>query len=146
MSRIVDKVLGVMGLEVDEGTEDQVEETGGEREFPRSGRKGQLVGLPTQRQTTMILVKAKSFDEVESIAQHIKERRSVIINLEDADKDVAQRMVDFLSGSVFALDGTVQKVSAATFLFATGGVDVVGQICEEDKDKVLAKFVSWAKK
>lgn len=145
MSRIVDKFLGAMGLDVEEVPEEPVEEAVGEREFSKS-KKGQLIGLPTQRQTTMILVKARSFDEVESIAQHFKERRQVIVNLEDVDKEAAQRMVDFLSGAIFALDGTVQKVSAATFLFATSNVDVVGQICTEETDRVLAKFVSWAKK
>jgi len=148
MGRIVDKFLGVIGLEVEdelEGQVEQVSEVGGEKEYNRPSRKGQLIGLPSQRQTTVILVKARAFDEVESIAQNIKERRSVIVNVEDVEKEVAQRMIDFLSGSVFALDGNVQKVSSGTFLFATCNVDVVGQIWEE-QDRSLAKFVSWVKK
>lgn len=149
MSRIVDKFLGVIGLEVEDElgeSGEHLEEVTGEREMPRHSKKGQLIGLPSQRQSTMILVKARSFDEVESIAQNIKDRRSVIVNVEDVEKEVAQRMIDFLSGAVFALDGSVQKVSAGTFLFATCNVDVVGQIWEEERDRALAKFVSWAKK
>lgn len=148
MSKILDKFLGVIGVEVEE--EDEI--TGMEdeqwlgRETSRKQRKNNVLNLPTQRPVTVMLVKAKSYDEVESIAQHIKERRSVVVNLEDLEKDAGQRMVDFLSGTVFALDGTVQKVAAGTFIFATNNVDVVGQINEVDKENAFFKCLSRVKK
>ncbi|NMA15059.1 MAG: cell division protein SepF [Clostridia bacterium] len=147
MSKLVDKLLGVIGVEVEE--EEVMEERDvlpAERDGFIRNKKSNLVGLPTQRPTTVMLVKAKSFDEAESIARQIKERRSLIVNLEEADKEEAQRMVDFLSGTVFALDGTVQKVAFGTFLFATSNVDVVGRILEDEKETPISKLMPWTKK
>jgi len=147
VSKIIDKVMGVIGFEVEDGeTEDRLESQMEDSDRIRRQKKANLLSLPTQRPVTMMLIKAKSFDEVESVAQNIKERRPVIVNFDEADKDTAQRMVDFLSGSVFALDGSVQKVAAGTFLFATCNVDVVGQINEEDREKAFFKGFSWTKK
>lgn len=147
MAKFFDKVMGAIGFEVDE--EEIVENN--EAQWPDSDRfkrqkKANLLSLPTQRPVTMMLKKAESYDEVESIAQNIKERRSVIVNFEQVDKEIAQRMIDFLSGAVFALDGTVQKVSVGTFLFATNNVDVIGQISDEEREKVYFKGFPWNKK
>ncbi len=101
----------------------------------RAKKKGGLMAIPTQPKTTeMILLKASSYDDLQSIARHIKERRVVIVNFEDMPKDVAQRMVDFLSGAVFALDGAPKKVSGGTFLFSSSQVDLSGQIMANDSD------------
>ena len=79
----------------------------------------------------MVLVKAKSYNDMQSIAQHIKDRKVVIVNFEDMDKETAQRMVDFLSGAVFALNGSPKKVSGSTFLFSSNQVALTGQIMED---------------
>lgn len=147
MSKIFDKVLGAIGFEVEE---EELVETGesqwSETDRIKRQKKTNLLSLPTQRPVTMMLLKAQSYDEVESIAQNIKERRSVIVNFEEVEKETAQRMIDFLSGAVFALDGVVQKVSVGTFLFAACNVDVVGQINEEEREKAFFKGFSWNKK
>lgn len=98
-------------------------------------RRGQTVNVPTSggsKTMEMTLIKAKSYDDMQSIAQNIKERKVVIVNFEDLEKETAQRMVDFLSGAVFALDGVPKKVSRGTFLFSTSQVDLEGQIMEND--------------
>lgn len=82
----------------------------------------------------MVLVKAKRFAEVERIAENLKQRRSVIVNFSEMDSAQAQRTIDFLSGTTFALSGSIQRVSKSTFIFAVGQVDLVGRI-EEMKDK-----------
>lgn len=148
MSKLMDKVMNVIGFEVEEeefieNNDSQWQET----ENTKRQKKSNLLSLPTQKPVTVMLVKADVYDEVESIAQNIKERRSVIVNFEQVDKEVAQRMIDFLSGAVFALEGTVEKVSAGTFLFATSNMDVMGRIneMEEGKEKSIFKGFSWSK-
>lgn len=98
---------------------------------PRKNKKSNLMSIPTQNKTLdMVLIKAESYDDMQTIAQHIKEERVVIVNFEDMSKDVAQRMVDFLSGAVFALDGVPKKVSGGTFLFSSRNVDLTGKIMD----------------
>jgi len=69
---------------------------------------------------------------MQEIARHIKEKKIAVVNFEEMDKEVAQRMVDFLSGATFALDGVPRKVSGGTFIFSSANVDVSGQIMEKD--------------
>ena len=80
----------------------------------------------------MVLVKATSYDDMQEIANHIKDRKVAVVNFEEMDKEVAQRMVDFLSGATFALDGVPRKVSGGTFIFSSSNVDMSGQIMERD--------------
>jgi cell division inhibitor SepF len=91
----------------------------------RGGAKGQDF-------MEMVLIKATSYDDMQDIANHIKSRKVAVVNFEDMDKDVAQRMVDFLSGATFALDGVPRKVSGGTFIFSSANVDLSGQIMEKD--------------
>lgn len=104
-----------------EEQEDSYFDTGYEEERPRTA--------PAR----LILVKAKKFSEVKRIAENLKQNRSVIINFEDMEKAEAQRTIDFLSGTTFAQDGHIQKISHCTFIFAVGSVDLIGRI-EEIKD------------
>ncbi len=80
----------------------------------------------------MVLIKAASYEDMQEIANHIKARKVVVANFEDMDREVAQKMVDFLSGATFALDGVPRKVSGGTFIFSSSNVDLSGQIMEKD--------------
>ncbi|MCL1816254.1 MAG: cell division protein SepF [Clostridiales bacterium] len=91
----------------------------------RGGAKGQDF-------MEMVLIKATSYDDMQDIANHIKSRKVAVVNFEDMDKEVAQRMVDFLSGATFALDGVPRKVSGGTFIFSSANVDLSGQIMDRD--------------
>ena len=71
------------------------------------------------------------FDTVSEIADHLRERRAVVLNLESANKDVARRLVDFLSGVAYALDGKIKKVALATYIITPYNVDIVGDLVEE---------------
>jgi len=147
MGKLFDRLLGVIGVETEEeGILDETDSQWLESERPRKQKKNNLLGLPSQRPVTMMLLKAESYDDVEQIARHLKERRSVIVCLEEVEKDVAQRIVDFLSGAVFALDGSVQKVSHNTFLCAASNIDVVGQISDEERNRAFFNHLSWIKK
>ena len=73
----------------------------------------------------------------------IKEKKSIIVNLEYVNKDVARRIVDFISGSVHALDGHIQKVSNAIFLVAPVNYDISSNLAREEIKSKLS--VSWLK-
>ncbi len=101
----------------------------------RRSRRSQVVSMPNtaaRKSMEMVLIKAKAYDDMQGIAANIKARKVVIVNFEDMDKETAQRMVDFLSGAVFALDGMPKKVSGSTFLFSSSQVDLEGQIMEAE--------------
>ncbi|MEG1660935.1 MAG: cell division protein SepF [Clostridiales bacterium] len=82
----------------------------------------------------MVLIKATSYDDMQEIAKHIKDRKVAVVNFEEMDKDIAQRMVDFLSGATFALDGVPRKVSGGTFIFSSSSVGMVGQIMDKNEE------------
>lgn len=63
----------------------------------------------------MVLCEPREFDEVEEIADHIKKKKSVVINMQRLDQANSKRMVDFLSGTVYGLGGTIQKLGSQTF-------------------------------
>ena len=102
----------------------------------KKAKKSNLITVPAKKHTEenleIVLFKATSYDDMQEIARHIKERKVAVVNFEDMDKDTAQRMVDFLSGAVFALDGVPRKVSGGTFIFSCSQVDMTGKIMEKD--------------
>lgn len=94
-------------------------------------RSGKVVNIHTTAQMQVVLVKPERFDTVSEIAEHLRERRAVVLNLEVANKDVARRLVDFLSGCAYALDGKIKKVAMATYIITPYNVDIVGDLVEE---------------
>ena len=79
----------------------------------------------------MVLFEPRSFDEAEEIARHLKVRRACVVNLHRLQRDYAQRTIDFLTGVVFALDGTIQKIAHNTILLTPSTVGVEGVISLE---------------
>lgn len=101
----------------------------GEDELPqvmegRSHKRAPVLSLHSSSDLKIVVVSPVNFEESEKLAGHLKNRRPVIINFEDASKETAQRMIDFLSGAVFALNGSTCKVAAETFLFNPSNVSV----------------------
>ena len=132
-SRLVD-YLG-FGPEEDEFEDEEFEEgtvpTAYQEEMPRRSapdRRAQVVPLSAvpgkQGAVKVIVVEPRSFEEVQTIVDQMKARRPVILNLESLDKDLAQKILNFLNGAIYALNGETQRVSAGIFFFAPPGVDV----------------------
>ena len=95
------------------------------------GGKSKMVNSnPNQMQ--VVLVKPDRYDDVTSIADHLNDRKTVVLNLENTDKDLARRIVDFLSGATYANHGNMRKVSKGTFLIVPCGVDMMGEVMLED--------------
>ena len=77
------------------------------------------------------MVKPERFDQVSEIADHLRDKKAVVLNLETTNKDVSRRLVDFLSGCAYALDGKIKKVAISTYLITPYNVGVVGDLVEE---------------
>ena len=80
---------------------------------------------------SVVLVKPEKFDNAAEIADHLRERRTVVLNLEETAKEVARRLVDFLSGVTYALDGKIKKVAASTYIITPYNVDIMGDLIDE---------------
>jgi len=88
--------------------------------------------IPTNAQ--MVLFEPRSFEEAEEIARHLKDRRACVVNLHRLQREYAQRTIDFLTGVVFALDGTIQKIGHNVILCAPKNVGVDGEISLDSED------------
>ena len=92
-----------------------------------TGFSGQVVSMSSGKQE-VVLFHAKTFDDAAKAADELRRRKAVILNMENVDKALTRRVVDFLSGSVYALDGRVKKVAQCTYLFCPHNMDVVGDL------------------
>ena len=107
-----------------------------ERERDKERERGKLVTITnTAKAGKMIIIEPQNFEEVQNIVDHLKNRQTVILNLEETDKVTARRIADFLGGAIYALDGAMQKVSGSIFLFTPANVEVTIPIRNVLKDK-----------
>ena len=106
-------------------------------------RNSKVVSLPQAQQIKMVISQPTSFEQSESICDLLKEKKSVIVNLEYVNKDVARRIIDVISGAVHALDGHMQKVSNSIFLIAPYNYDITNEMAREEIKSKLS--VSWLK-
>jgi cell division inhibitor SepF len=129
-----EKFLNLFGFEAEEvveeadapeGLERPEREPRDHREREKERERGKLVTLTnSNKQVKMIIMEPGDFEEVQTIVDHLKNRQTVIINLEDTDKATARRIADFLGGAIYALDGSMQKVSGSIFLFTPTNIEV----------------------
>ena len=92
-----------------------------------SGFSGQVLNMGSGKQE-VVLFHAKTFDDAAKAADELRRKKAVILNMENVDKALTRRVVDFLSGSVYALDGSVKKIAQSTYLFCPHNMDVVGDL------------------
>ena len=155
---IMDKVWGLFGG-VDQGEaeeyddddvyeyEDKSSNYENEEEDRKffGGKKGKVVPLNAQGQSVkMVISQPTTFEQSEEICSLLKEKKSVIVNLEYVNKDVARRIVDFISGGVYALDGHIQKISNSIFLIAPMNYEITNEMAREEIKRKLS--VSCLKK
>jgi cell division inhibitor SepF len=81
----------------------------------------------------MILLEPRAYSESQQIADHLKKRNSVVVNLKRVTSDQAKRIIDFLSGCIYAIGGTMQKVGVGIYLCAPKNINVQGKITEENQ-------------
>ena len=106
------------------------EEDDMERDYADTSRD-KVVNINTTTQLQVVLVKPEKVQEASAIADHLRDKRTVVLNLESANKDVARRMVDFLSGAAYAQEGKIKKVAVATYIITPYNVDIIGDLIDE---------------
>jgi len=95
---------------------------------PSSGFNGQVLNMHNANKQEVVLFHAKTFDDAAKAARELLNKRAVILNMENVDKALTRRVVDFLSGCVFALSGQVKKIAQSTYLFCPHSMDIVGDL------------------
>lgn len=83
----------------------------------------------------MILLEPRAYSESQQIADHLKARNAVVVNLKRVTSDQAKRIVDFLSGTIYAIDGELQKIGGGIFLCTPNNVNIQGKITDEKEGK-----------
>jgi len=94
-------------------------------------RRNKVVNISATTQLKVVLVKPERFEAASEIADHLKEKRTVVINLESTNKDIARRLIDFLSGVAYANEGKIKKVAANTYIITPYHVEMVGDLLDE---------------
>ena len=94
-------------------------------------RRNKVVNINATTQLSVVLVKPEKFENAVDVADHLREKRTVVLNLEQTNKDVARRLVDFLSGVTYAQDGKIKKVANSTFIITPYNVDILGDLIDE---------------
>ena len=127
---------------------ERMDRTGGERLERRSAKSSQentgtlypvenerrsnkVVNIHTTTQLQVVLVKPERFENASEIADHLREKRTVVLNLESTNKDIARRLLDFLSGVAYANEGKIKKVAISTYIITPYNVDILGDLIDE---------------
>ncbi len=98
---------------------------------PEEEKKNKVVNIHATTALQVVLVKPDKFDNCAEIADHLREKRTVVLNLESTNKDVARRVLDFLSGVAYAQDGKIKKVAVSTYIITPYNVDILGDLIDE---------------
>ena len=148
---LMEKVWGLFGVEPAEDREEEIEEVDTdevendeeEQEDKKLwGRKNnKVVAMPQVQQVKMVISQPTTFEQAANICDLLKQKKSVIVNLEYVNKYVARRIIDVVSGAVHALDGHMQKISNSIVLIAPFNYDIENEIA---RDEIKSKLsVSW---
>lgn len=93
--------------------------------------RNKVVNIHATTQLQVVLVKPERFENAAEVADHLREKRTVVLNLEQTNKDIARRLIDFLSGVAYAQDGKIKKVAVNTYLITPYNVDLMGDLIDE---------------
>lgn len=145
---IMEKVWGLFGMDPAEERDDEELENydDEEEEQPEERRlwgrrNNKVVNMPQVQQVKMVISQPTNFEQAASICDLLKQKKSVIVNLEYVNKDVARRIIDVVSGAVHALDGHMQKISNSIVLIAPFNYDIENDTARDEIKNKLS--VSW---
>ena len=161
---MISKFMGMLGLNEAEEYEDDVVADEIEETYERPARTGYFArrekepeerisrsakvlpmtgASPVVTSSKMVITEPQCFDDVKEISEHLKERRSVIVNLETVTKEDQRRIIDFLSGATYVVDGSIQKISTLIYLITPRSVEIQNDI-EKAQYRNKLSF-SWMK-
>ena len=101
------------------------------QEPPRRNNGGKVVNIHATTQLQVVLVKTDRYENASEIADHLRDKRTVVLNLEKTQKDVSRRLLDFLSGVAYAQEGKIKKVALQTYIVTPYNVDIMGDLIDE---------------
>ena len=147
--KIIDKVCGKIGLGGGEDTAavENVAETAAERAARTVPKLDNVVdfqaaaGQKALAKMKVIVIEPRSFDDVQQVANCLKEKKPVVINFEHTDADAAKRIIDFVSGTTYALSGDIKKVGRNVFLCAPSNVNVA-----YSQERAAKQELPWMRK
>jgi cell division inhibitor SepF len=120
--------------------EEEYEEEEEMRQATKTNTKSNVVSLQSvQKSSKVVLIEPRAYAEAQEIADHLKNRRAVVVNLQRIQHEQAKRIVDFLSGTVYAIGGDIQQVGTKIFLCTPDNVDVTGSISIDSDDDTSMK-------
>ena len=148
----MEKVWGLFGMdpaedkdeeEVDNYDEEEVENEEEEPEERKlwGRRNNKVVNMPQVQQVKMVISQPTTFEQAANICDLLKQKKSIVVNLEYVNKDVARRIIDVVSGAVHALDGHMQKISNSIVLIAPFNYDIENEMARDEIKNKLS--VSW---
>ena len=94
-------------------------------------RSNKVVNIRAATQLQVVLVKPERFENASEIADHLREKRTVVLNLESTNKEIARRLLDCLSGVAYANEGKIKKVAISTYIITPYNVDILGDLIDE---------------
>ena len=94
-------------------------------------RRNKVVNIHATTQLAVVLVKPERFENAAEIADHLRDKRTVVLNLESTNKDIARRLIDFLSGVAYANEGKIKKVANSTYIITPFNVEILGDLIDE---------------
>lgn len=98
---------------------------------PPQRSAGKVVNIHATTQLQVVLVKPDRYENASEVADHLRDKRTVVLNLEATEKSVARRLLDFLSGVAYAQEGKIKKVAIDTFIITPYNVDIMGDLIDE---------------
>ena len=101
------------------------------QEPPRRNPGGKVVNIHATTQLQVVLVKPERYDNASEVADHLRDKRTVVLNLEKTEKEIARRLLDFLSGVAYAQEGKIKKVAADTYIVTPYNVNIMGDLMDE---------------
>ena len=94
-------------------------------------RSNKVVNIRAATQLQVVLVKPERFEDASSIADHLREKRTVVLHLESTNGEIARRLLDFLAGVSYAQEGKIKKVAISTYIITPYNVDILGDLIDE---------------
>jgi len=134
MSGLLQKVVDFIGFGSEEEMEEEVmtsKTVPHKQEEERTTKRAKVVAMHAISQLNVVVSMPESFEDARDIADHLKQKRPCIVNLEAVENVVSRRIVDFLGGAVYAVDGNMQRVSSGIFLLTPYDVNIMGDYKDE---------------
>lgn len=134
---LVEKFKTFIGYSDDEyyDEENASQEAEREMEFPTPSndpaRSNKVVNIHATTQLQVVLVKPERFEDASGIADHLNSKRTVVLNLESASRDITRRLIDFLSGVAYANNGQIKRVANSTYIITPYNVGIMGDLLDE---------------